>query len=147
VRAVRSIALLSLLFLSGCIPVPHGEDGLDVRFMSADELRDFSERVFRRHNSVTTRLMMAPPADDTASRATRKRIEKAESRMYRACASLNEIASARASNREVDLALENRVRKTVRSCAESTRRLESLLDEHGIGHGAVDGFGPQSPEN
>lgn len=115
--------------------------------MTADELREFSERVFRRHNSVTTRLMMAPPAEDTVSRAIRKRIEKAESRMYRACSSLNEIAAARASNREVGLELENKVRKSVRSCAKSTRRLESLLDEHHIGSGAADAFGPQSSQN
>lgn len=115
----------------GCVPVPRGDDLLDVRFMTTDELRDYSERIFRRHNKVTTRLMMAPPMD--IGENTRRRIEKAESRMYDACASLNEIASARASGRDVDLALENKVRTTVRSCAKATRRMEDLLDAHDIG--------------
>jgi len=101
--------------------------------MTTAELRDYSERVFRHHNSVTTRLMMAPPIDDAIGESTRRRIEKAESRMNKACSSLNEIAAARASGRDVDLELENQVRRTVRSCAESTRRLETLLDTHGIG--------------
>ena len=69
-----------------------------------------------------------------------RRIEKAESRMYETCASLNEVAASRASDREVEPGLENKVRKTVRSCAESTRRLESLLDKRGIGSKTLDGF-------
>lgn len=136
-RATRSVpAMFCALILSsaaGCIPVPRGDDSLDVRFMTADELREYSERVFRRHNRVTTRLMMAPPLDDAVSRSARRQIEKAESRMYDACATLNEIAAARSSGREVERALENEARKTVRACAESTRRLESLLDEHEVG--------------
>lgn len=115
-----------------------------MRFMTTEELRDYSERVFRLHNSITTRLMMAPPADDKLSESTRRRIERAESRMYRACTSLNEIAAARASGREVELELENKVRKTVRSCAESTRRLESLLDTHDIGSDPLGPFEAQS---
>lgn len=129
----------------GCVPVPRGDDLLDVRFMTTDELRDFSERVFRRHNRVTTRLMMAPPMDDRLTESKRRRIEKSEMRMYEACASLNEIAAARASGREVELDLENKVRKTVRSCAESTRRLEALLDAHDIRPKAPDAPDPDSP--
>src|SRR6056297_4522 len=128
----------------GCIPVPRGDDLLDVRFMTTDELRDYSERVFRRHNRVTTRLMMAPPMDDRVSKSTRRRIEKSEARMYEACASLNEIAAARASGREVEPGRENKVRKTVRSCAESTRRLEELLDAHDINSQAPDAPGTDS---
>lgn len=124
--------LCGLIFstLFGCVPVPRGDDPLDVRFMTPDELRDYSERVFRSHNKVTTRLMMAPPMD--VSERSRRKIEQVESRMYETCASLNEIASARASGREVDLELENKVRTTVRSCAESTLRLKSLLDSNDI---------------
>ena len=144
-RAAPFILFASILsLLSACVPVPRGEGLLDVRFMTTDELRDYSERVFRLHNSITTRLMMAPPADDKLSKSTRLRIEKAESRMYRACTSLNEIAEARASGREVELELENKVRKTVRSCAEATRRLESLLDTHDIGSDLLGSLEPQS---
>ncbi|MBL39200.1 MAG: hypothetical protein CMP07_12405 [Xanthomonadales bacterium] len=138
-RAAPFILHLSLLAaISGCVPVPRGNDPLDLRFMTTDELRDYSERVFRRHNGVVTRLMMAPPLDGEIGERARRRIEKAESRMNKDCSSLNEIAAARASGREVDLELENRVRRTVRSCAESTRRLETLLDEHGVGRGAFE---------
>ena len=142
-RAAPFIFCASLLSLiGGCIPVPRGDDLLDVRFMSTDELRDYSEQVFRLHNRVTTRLMMAPRANDKVSDSTRRRIEKAEARMYKTCASLNEVAASRASGREVESGLENKVRKTVRSCAESTRRLASLLDKHGIGSKTLDAFEP-----
>lgn len=110
--------------------------------MTTDELRDYSGRIFRRHNRVTSRLMLAPPTDDESGESARRRIEKAESRMNEACSSLNEIAAARASGREVDFELENRVRRTVRTCAESTRRLETLLDEHGIGSKTPGAFEP-----
>lgn len=122
-----------IVSISGCIPVPRGDDPLDVRFMTRDELRDYSEQVFRRQNGLTTRLMMASPSRDALSESERRLIDKAESRMNEACASLNEIAAARAIGRDVDLELENSVRRTVRACAASARRLEDLLELHDIG--------------
>lgn len=110
--------------------------------MTPDELREYSERVFRHQNGVMTRLMMAPPMGDEIGESVRRRVEKAESRMGKACSSLNEVAAARASGREVDMGLENQVRRTVRSCAESTRRLEALLDAHGIGSKTQGTFEP-----
>lgn len=101
--------------------------------MTTNELRSYSERVFRRHNRVTTRIMLAPPAAGDVTEAERRRIERAESRMNRACTHLNQVAEARAGGKDASAALQNKVRKTVRSCAETTRRLETLLDKHGIG--------------
>lgn len=151
-RGVRSARMAAFILsasiigsIPGCVPVPRGDDPLDIRFMTTDQLRDYSERVFRRQNSVTTRLMLAPPMADALSAAERSRIDKAETRMYETCASLNEIAAARASGRDVELKLENQVRKSVRSCAASTRRLERLLDRHGIGSGSLDPSGMGSP--
>lgn len=120
-----------LAVLAGCIPVPRGDNSLDVRFMSSEELRELAEKTFRHQNRVTTRLMMsldyASISDDDLHR-----IERAESRMNRACASLNEVASARASNQEVEFGLEDRVRRNVRLCAARTDRLERILDDLGI---------------
>jgi hypothetical protein len=134
------IAAVAGLALSGCIvPVP-GDDALDVEFMSRDELRDYSERVFRRHNRTVTRLMTAHSAADVSDRQV-DRLERLERRMNRACESLNRIASMRARGEEPDLELENRVRRDVRTCDERTRRVQDLLDVLGIGDGMV----PESP--
>lgn len=131
----RYCALLCVLLLAiaGCIPVPRGGDGTDMRFMSSDELREYAEEVFRHQNRVTTRLMMAPLDAPSIGEDDRRRIEQAETRMNNACASLNEIASARSSGEDVDRKLENTVRKQVRTCARETGRLEDLLDALDIG--------------
>lgn len=132
------IAAVMGLGLSGCvIPVP-GDDALDVEFMSRDELRDYSERVFRRHNRTVTRLMTALSAADVSDRET-DRLERLERRMNRACKSLNRIASMRARGEDPDLELENRVRRDVRTCDERTRRVENLLEELGVGTGMAPG--------
>ncbi|MEX2497601.1 MAG: hypothetical protein WD397_01845 [Wenzhouxiangellaceae bacterium] len=101
--------------------------------MSSDELRAYAEEVFRQQNRVTTRLMMAPLDSPSIGEDDRRRIEQAETLMNNACASLNEIASARTSGEEVDRKLENTVRKQVRTCARETGRLEDLLDALDIG--------------
>ncbi|MFO7763408.1 MAG: hypothetical protein R6V61_06730 [Wenzhouxiangellaceae bacterium] len=101
--------------------------------MSGEELRKYAEEAFRHQNRVTTRLMMAPLDSPSVSDDDRRRIEQAESEMNDACASLNEIASARASGDDVDAKLENTVRRKVRTCARKTERLESILDELDVG--------------
>ena len=102
--------------------------------MSTDELREYAEEIFREQNRLTTRLMMAPMHDDSVTESQRRRVEQAEARMNDACASLNAIASARAQGDDnIDVELENRVRRDVRSCAQQAERLESLLDRIGIG--------------
>ena len=133
------IAVLAGLALAGCIiPVP-GDGALDVEFMTRDELRDYSERVFRRHNRAVTRLMGALSSADVSARQA-DRLERLERRMNRACESLNRIASMRARGEEPDLELENRVRRDVRTCDDRTRRVESLLDELGVGDGMAPGL-------
>lgn len=129
VAAASLAPTLLLLVLAGCVPVPKGGDLLDVRFMSTEELRDYSEQVFRHQNRVTTRLMMAPVDSESIGGDDLRRIERAESRMNDACASLNEVASARSAGEDVDIELENRVRRKVRMCAERTEQLEDILDE------------------
>jgi hypothetical protein len=117
--------------LAGCVvPVP-GNGPLDVTLMSRDELRAYAERVFRRHNRVVTHLMMTPiPAG--AAEGDRKRLERAESAMNRACSDLNRLASARAAGNDVALALEDRVRRSVRRCDERTSRMQDVLLQLGI---------------
>lgn len=117
-----------LLLVVGCIPVPRGHNPLNLRFMSSDELRAYAEQVFRHHNRIMTRLMMAPIDEDSLSSAQRERLEDAETRMSEACSSLNEIASDRASGEDSASGLENRVRRNVRQCAKNTRRVEKILD-------------------
>lgn len=134
-RRRRSAVLVALVLTlaTGCIPVPRGDNPLDLRFMSTDELRDYAEDVFREQNRLTTRLMMAPMDDGSATQRARRRIEKAESRMTEACASLNRIATARAQGEEVDTELEQSVRRNVRQCEHETWRLKKLLDKFEIG--------------
>jgi len=133
--ALGRLASSCLLTLSigACIPVPRGENPLNVRFMSTEELREYSEEVFRHHNQVMTRLMMAPI--DSISPGARKKIERAESRMSETCASINKVASMRARGQDPDFELENRVRRTIRECAEQTRQVEQLLNRHGSSSG------------
>lgn len=144
-RYATTLCIL-LLTLGGCIPVPRGGDGLDLDFMSGDELRAYAEEAFRHQNRVTTRLMMAPLDSPSISDDDRRRIEQAESEMNDACASLNEIASARARGEEADAALENTVRRTVRTCVRKTERLERILDVLDVGRGMPGNRGrPASP--
>lgn len=126
-RSARGLlAAAALAALVSCVvPVPSGDDDPDIEFMSADELRDYSEAVFRRHNRVVTRRMMSAPPEH-ADRL--RRLERAEKRMNSACAALNEIAAMRARGEDPGLELEDRVRRTVRECDSRTRRLESLMD-------------------
>jgi len=134
-RRRRSAVLVALVLTlaTGCIPVPRGNNPLDLRFMSSNELRDYAEEVFREQNRLTTRLMMAPMEEGSANPRARRRIKKAESRMTKACASLNRIAMARAQGEEVDTKLEQTVRRNVRQCEHETRRLKKLLDKFEIG--------------
>jgi hypothetical protein len=112
--------------LAGCIvPVP-GDDPLELELMTPDELRAYTEDVFRRHNRVVTQLMMAGTA--SLDERQRRRLERAEARMNRACADLNDVASARAAGRDTDLALENRVRTSVADCEGRTEAVASMLE-------------------
>lgn len=128
-RTAAGAGLVALL--AGCVvPVP-GDGPLDVTLMSREELRDYAERVFRRHNRVVTHLMMTPiPAG--AAEADRARLERAESAMNRACSDLNRLASARASGSDVAVTLEDRVRRSVRRCDERTARMQDVLLQVGI---------------
>lgn len=128
-RTASGAGLVALL--AACVvPVP-GNGPLDVTLMTRDELRDYAERVFRRHNRVVTHLMMTaiPPGTTEAERA---RIERAESAMNRACSDLNRLASARAAGSDVALSLEDRVRRSVRRCDERTSRMQDLLRQLGM---------------
>lgn len=124
-----------LLAIGGCVPVPRGGDGQDLDFMSGEELRQYAEQTFRHQNRVTTRLMMAPLDSSSIDHENRRRIERAESEMNDACASLNEVASARARGEEVNAKLENTVRRNLRTCARKTKRLERILDALDVGRG------------
>lgn len=123
-RCLLAAVLLAAL-VSCVVPVPSDDGVLDIEFMSTDELRDYSESVFRRHNRVVTRRMMSSPPE----RSDRvRRLEQIERRMNRACAALNEIAAKRARGEDPGIELEDRVRRTVRDCDAHTRQLESLMD-------------------
>ena len=128
---IFGIVVLSLA--GSCLPVPRGHNPFELRFMSTEELREYAEEVFREQNRLTTRLMMAPMGPGSITSQQRGRVEKAEVRMNNACASLNTIASARARGNDIDVELENRVRRDVRECARQTERLKALLDEFEIG--------------
>jgi len=128
------VSLVLLVAAAGCIPVP--KDHLfQMDFMSIEELREYSEEVFRHQNRITTRIMMASLDAPSISEDDQRRIDRAESRMNEACASLNEIAAVRAQGEEVGRELQNTVRKTVRSCAQETKRTQRLLDALDVGTG------------
>jgi len=135
-RALILVGALALsggivLWLAGCIvPVPKGDNPLNVRLMSPDGLEDYAEKVFRHQNRIMTRLMMTPlEDDDSLSSSTLTRLENAEQRMNDACASLNQVARARSRGEDTSLQLENEVRETVRDCDSAARLLETLLEE------------------
>ena len=135
-RALILIGALALVgggafWLAGCVvPVPKGDNPLNLKLMSPGQLQIYSEEVFRKQNRVMSRLMMTPlEDDDSLSSSTLTRLENAEQRMNEACASLNQVASARSRGEDTSLQLENEVRETVRDCDSAARRLETLLDE------------------
>ncbi|MFU8876590.1 MAG: hypothetical protein ACNA7E_00505 [Wenzhouxiangellaceae bacterium] len=129
-QRARYMILATLIPLAGCIvPVPRGLNPLHLKFMSAETLREYSEEVFRRHNRVVSRLMMATPEIESLSAAEAARLDRAEARMNEACAAINEIASLHATGDDSGFALQNEVRTTVRRCSARTKALERLLDQ------------------
>ncbi len=129
----RIAALAAISLLAGCIvPVPRGTNPLELKFMKPEELSEYSEQVFRHHNRVMTRLMMAPLEVESLSSAQAMRLERAEARMNDSCEALNQAASQRSEGQDTGFWLENQVRQTVRRCSAETRALEDLLAQLGI---------------
>lgn len=122
-----------MLLLAGCIvPVPRGANPLELKFMTPEELSEYSEQVFRHQNRVMTRLMMAPLEVESLSSAEATRLERAEQRMNDACDALNQAASQRSEGQDTGFWLGNQVRQTVRQCKAESRALEDLLNQLGI---------------
>lgn len=126
-------AIVVLLLLAACVvPVPRGPNPLELRFMTPDRLRTYSENVFRHQNRITSRVMMASFQLDGLTQKQRQALERAERRVDESCSSLNQLASARASQEETGLLLRGEAWMTVRRCEQRTEALEALLDKYGI---------------
>ncbi|MDT8409942.1 MAG: hypothetical protein RQ741_10120 [Wenzhouxiangellaceae bacterium] len=128
--AIRNgLTLICMLVLSACIvPVPRQGQPLNIHFMSPQQLRDYSEQVFRQHNQVMTRLMTMELEFGKIDPQTEEQLEQAEAQMSQACASLNEAASLRASGSQPSRKLGNEVRRSIRDCKAETARMADLLD-------------------
>lgn len=126
-------AIAATLLLAACIvPVPRGPNPLELRFMTPDRLRTYSEKVFRHQNRVTSRMMMASFQLDGLTEKQRQALERAERRVNESCSSLNELASARVNQEDTGLLLRGEAWMTVRRCEQRAEALEALLDKHGI---------------
>lgn len=126
-------AIVATLLLAACIvPVPRGPNPLELKFMTPDRLRTYSERVFRYQNRITSRMIMAAFQFDDLTETQRRAIERAERRVNESCSSLNELASARINQEDTGLLLRGEAWMTVRRCEQRTEALEALLDKHGI---------------
>jgi hypothetical protein len=117
----RSVALLSLLSLSGCAAVPTA-DGQRLRLGSA-EFRDYVERVFREQNRVGDAVAFALEAPGSQN----PELAAAEQELLAACAGVNELATARRDQQRLGVRKSARGARTVPDCERATRDVDALL--------------------
>ncbi|MDT8437742.1 MAG: hypothetical protein RQ729_01885 [Wenzhouxiangellaceae bacterium] len=124
--------LLLALIAVGCIPVPRGPNPLDLRFMTPEQLGEYSEQVFRHQNAVLTRMMFAGFEIDLLDEEPAEKIRAAERAVNETCDDLNRLASMRMNDDQASLLLMSEAWFEVRSCQQRTDELEQLLNRHGI---------------
>ncbi len=132
--AGRSGILLGLcaIALVACIPVPRGANPLAVRFMTPEQLRAYSEQVFRHQNKLLTRMMFAGFEISLLGGNPEQEILEAERAVEEACSSLNRLASMRSTSESPGALLRGRAWLEVRRCEQHADELEQILNRYGI---------------
>ncbi|QFY42591.1 hypothetical protein F6R98_08135 [Candidatus Methylospira mobilis] len=96
--------------------------------MTQQEFSDYVERVFRHHNMVYNTLITElalenPDYSDTEN----AELHQAEKKMLSVCAPLNEVVSAQAEGRKLDVTVYMKLTKSVPECEAATERVEGLI--------------------
>jgi len=96
--------------------------------MTQQEFAAYVERVFRHHNMVYNTLITElalenPDYSDTEN----AELHQAEKKMLSVCAPLNEVVSAQAEGRRLDVAVYMKLTRSVPECEAATERVEGLI--------------------
>ncbi len=114
----RSSALVVLLVASGCAEL--------TTIGNNDEIAKYAEAVFRRQNSITSRIMMS--TDDDLYNDLRLR--QAEVAMYDACKLLNEYSSREMDGEPMGVIFKRKVKSSIEECDNSIKQVELILVDY-----------------
>jgi hypothetical protein len=125
---LRLVIILPGIMLAACSYIHTTTPTGVPQDMTQQEFADYVERVFRHHNTVYNSLITElalenPDYNDTEN----AELHKAEKDMLTVCAPLNEVVSARAEGRQLDMASYMKLTSSVPACEAATERVEDLI--------------------
>jgi hypothetical protein len=120
-RFARPLTVSACLALAACAAVST-VDG-ERLWLTSEAFRGYVERVFREQNRVADELAFALEAPG----AGRAGLAAAEQALLEACASVNELATARRDRRRLGVRSGMRAARTVPDCERATRAAEGVL--------------------
>ncbi len=89
------------------------------------EFSAYAEQVFRRQNSMTSRIMMAASDMEEESDA----LQQVEMEMHDACSLLNQYSEKEANNEKISVSFKNRVKNSIPDCDASIDAVEQQLKQ------------------
>jgi hypothetical protein len=95
--------------------------------VTSSEFRAYAERVFRLQNEVATDLAFALDAEPVVDASTYARLERADDRLFDACAALNEIAARRRDGARRRPFADARAAQTVPGCERAATAARDVL--------------------
>jgi hypothetical protein len=127
-RPARACAVVvATATLAACVSAHRiGPDGERERVPAA-ELRTHAEQVFKRHNAVSTAFLTRMDALEQTDPARYEALADLETRMYAACAPVDELAVAYRDGERVGLFAKMRLARSLDACAETTAEAEQAL--------------------
>ncbi len=124
---MAAVALASLL-VAGCVSVTRTLPDGSTERLRGNEIRDYAAEVFRRHNTVSSRLLQALPYLEEADPSLADSLLDAEQRMNAACAPIDALAVAYRDGADVALGDRLAFARALNDCEETTAALEGELD-------------------
>jgi hypothetical protein len=124
----RHLILLLATILNACTYIHTTTPTGIPQDMTQKEFSEYVERVFRHHNMVYNTLITElalenPDYNDTET----AELHQAEKNMLAVCAPLNEVASAQAEGRKLDIGSYMKLTSSVPACEAATERVEELI--------------------
>ena len=126
--APSCLSLTLAMMLSACAYIHTTTPAGVPKDMTQQEFSAYVEQVFRHHNTVYNTLITElalenPDYSDTEN----AELHQAEQKMLSVCAPLNDVVSAQAEGRKLDMATYMKLSSSVPACEAATDRVEDLI--------------------
>ncbi|PKM13771.1 MAG: hypothetical protein CVV13_00865 [Gammaproteobacteria bacterium HGW-Gammaproteobacteria-3] len=116
------VAIMALAGVSGCtIPFM---DGYGENKLTQEEFGVYVEKVFKRQNQISSEVMLLG-YDENSEKF--QAVLKAEQKMQKICAPLNEYAALESDGLPVGLLLKRRVEKSAVACDKAAKKVQRSL--------------------